>query len=173
MKKNLLAGLVASLLASAAAAIEPFTVRDIRLEGIQRVEAGTVFSYLPVKVGDTMTDEMAAQAIRALFATGFFKDVRIEMDGGVVVVVVGATVVLVAGSATLARVPSDASSPVLGPPPQATPRSTATRQAVAARTRGALTPSVCGPAGPRTRAKGHDAAPIPEEGGVSVGWRGR
>ncbi len=88
MKKNLLAGLVASLLASAAAAIEPFTVRDIRLEGIQRVEAGTVFSYLPVKVGDTMTDEMAAQAIRALFATGFFKDVRIEMDGGVVVVVV-------------------------------------------------------------------------------------
>ncbi len=69
-----------------ALAIEPFVVKDIRVEGIQRIEAGTVFSYLPVKVGDTMTDEKASQAIRALFGTGFFKDVSIESDAGVLVV---------------------------------------------------------------------------------------
>src|SRR3990167_5557810 len=68
-------------------AFDPFVVRDIRVEGIQRTEAGTVFSYLPVKVGETMNDEKAAQAIKALFATGFFKDVRIEVEGEVLVVV--------------------------------------------------------------------------------------
>ncbi len=88
MKKNLLAALIAAFLVSAAYAFEPFTVTDIRIDGIQRTEAGTVFSYLPIKVGDTMTDEKAAQAIKALFATGFFKDVRIEIDGGVVIVAV-------------------------------------------------------------------------------------
>ena len=70
----------------AAHAIEPFVIKDIRVEGIQRIEAGTVFGYLPVKVGDTMTDEKAAQAIRALFGTGFFKDVSIESDSGVLVI---------------------------------------------------------------------------------------
>ena len=51
---------------SSAWAIEPFTVKDIRVEGIQRTEAGTVFSYLPVKVGDTMDDQQAAAAVHAL-----------------------------------------------------------------------------------------------------------
>lgn len=88
MKRNLLAGALAALCVSSAFAFEPFTVKDIRVEGIQRTEAGTVFSYLPVKVGEQMTDEKAAQAIKALFATGFFKDVRIEIDGSVVVVVI-------------------------------------------------------------------------------------
>ena len=88
MKRNLLVGVIAALCASSVFAFEPFTVKDIRIEGIQRTEAGTVFSYLPVKVGETMTDEKAAQAIKALCATGFFKDVRIEIDGGVVVVAV-------------------------------------------------------------------------------------
>jgi len=74
--------------AAAAAALEPFVIRDIRVEGIQRTEAGTIFSYLPVKVGDTMTDERAAQAIRALFATGFFRDVSLEREGEVLLVVV-------------------------------------------------------------------------------------
>jgi outer membrane protein insertion porin family len=83
-----LAGLLLGLHAAAAAAIEPFIIKDIRVEGIQRTEAGTVFSYLPVKVGDTMTDERAAQAIRALFATGFFRDVILEREGDVLVVVV-------------------------------------------------------------------------------------
>jgi len=80
--------LLLALYAAAAAAIEPFVIKDIRVEGIQRTEAGTIFSYLPVKVGDTLTDEGAAQAIRALFSTGFFRDVSLERDGDVLVVVV-------------------------------------------------------------------------------------
>ena len=87
MNKKLLAGLVSALLVRSALAFDPFPIKDIRVEGIQRTEAGTVFSYLPVKVGDTMTDEKAAAAIKALFATGFFKDVRLEIDGQVLVVV--------------------------------------------------------------------------------------
>ena len=78
--------LILMLLPGAAQAIEPFVVKDIRVEGIQRIEAGTVFSYLPVKVGETMDDQKAAVAIRALFGTGFFKDVSIEVDGNVLVV---------------------------------------------------------------------------------------
>jgi outer membrane protein insertion porin family len=87
---NLLRTALGLILAVAlpAVAIEPFVIKDIRIEGIQRTEAGTVFSYLPVKVGDTMTEEKAAQTIRALFATGFFRDVTLEADRGVLVVVV-------------------------------------------------------------------------------------
>jgi outer membrane protein insertion porin family len=88
MKRKLIFGLVGALFASAAHAFQPFKVTDIRIEGIQRTEAGTVFNYLPVKVGDTMTDQKAAEAIKALYATGFFKDVRIEVDRSVLVVVV-------------------------------------------------------------------------------------
>ena len=80
--------LALALSAVPAQAIEPFVIKDIRVEGIQRTEAGTVFSYLPVKVGDTMTDEKASQTIRALFATGFFRDVTIEAEEGVLVVLV-------------------------------------------------------------------------------------
>jgi len=71
-----------------ALAVEPFTVKDIRVEGIQRTEAGTVFSYLPVRVGETYNDEKGAAAIKALYATGFFKDVRLEVEGDVLVVIV-------------------------------------------------------------------------------------
>jgi len=78
----------ACLLASAAHAFEPFRVTDIRVEGIQRTEAGTVFSYLPVKVGEELTNDKAAQAIKALYATGFFKDVRLETQDGVLIVLV-------------------------------------------------------------------------------------
>jgi len=87
MKKTILAGLVASFFAATASAFDPFVVKDIRVEGIQRTEAGTVFNYLPVKVGDTLDDDKAAQAIKALFATGFFKDVRLEIEKDVLVVV--------------------------------------------------------------------------------------
>lgn len=87
MKKNILVGLIGALLATSAAAFEPFVVKDIRVEGIQRTEAGTVFGYLPIRVGDKLTDDGAAQAIKALFATGFFKDVRLEIQGDVLVVV--------------------------------------------------------------------------------------
>ncbi|WP_027814820.1 outer membrane protein assembly factor BamA [Paraburkholderia bannensis] len=68
------------------AATAPFVVQDIRIEGLQRVEPGTVFAYLPIKQGDTFTDDKASEAIRALYATGFFNDVRIASEGGVVVV---------------------------------------------------------------------------------------
>ncbi|MBI5660135.1 MAG: outer membrane protein assembly factor BamA [Nitrosomonadales bacterium] len=88
MKLIKLAGLIPLLYAASAAAIEPFVVKDIRVEGIQRTEAGTVFSYLPVKVGDTLDDEHATRSIRALFATGFFKDVRLEVEQGVLIVLV-------------------------------------------------------------------------------------
>lgn len=88
MKKTLLAGLISSMLVAPVWAFDPFTIKDIRVEGIQRTEAGTVFGYLPVKVGDTMTDDKAAEAIKTLFATGFFKDVRVEVEGAVLVVTV-------------------------------------------------------------------------------------
>jgi len=71
-----------------ASAIEPFVVKDIRVEGLQRISAGTVFNYLPVAVGDRFDDQRSAQAVRALFATGFFSDVRLEREGDVLVVVV-------------------------------------------------------------------------------------
>jgi outer membrane protein insertion porin family len=80
--------LAAMLAAPSVFAIEPFTVTDIRVEGIQRTEAGTVFSYLPVKVGETMSDEKSAAAIKALYATGFFKEVRLEARDGVLIVTV-------------------------------------------------------------------------------------
>ncbi|MBE0625044.1 MAG: outer membrane protein assembly factor BamA [Burkholderiales bacterium] len=83
-----LAAACACLWIGAAHAFDPFVVRDIRVEGIQRIEAGTVFSYLPVKVGETMTDEKAAAAIKSLFATGFFKDVRLEVQRDVLIVMV-------------------------------------------------------------------------------------
>ncbi len=85
--RALLAAIIA-LAAPLALAIVPFVVKDIRVEGVQRTEAGTVFSYLPVKVGDRIDDEKAAQAVKALFATGFFRDVRLEVQGDVLLVIV-------------------------------------------------------------------------------------
>ena len=69
-------------------AAEPFVVKDIRVEGLQRVEPGTVFSYLPVKVGETFDDSMGADAIRSLFNTGFFKDVQVKVENNVLIVLV-------------------------------------------------------------------------------------
>ncbi len=89
MNRKLLPGLMVALFAAAPAfAFDPFVVKDIRVEGIQRTEAGTVFNYLPVRVGETFDESQAAQAIKALFATGFFNDVRIETEGDTIVVVV-------------------------------------------------------------------------------------
>jgi len=86
--RHLIAAAVLALCSSHALAVDPFIVRDIRVEGIQRTEAGTVFNYLPVRVGETYTDEKGAEAIKALYATGFFKDVRIGVEAGVLVVMV-------------------------------------------------------------------------------------
>jgi outer membrane protein insertion porin family len=79
---------IATLAAPAAWAVEPFALADIRVEGLQRTDPGTVFAALPFRVGDTYTDDKGAAALRALFATGLFKDVRIEIDGKVAVIVV-------------------------------------------------------------------------------------
>ena len=86
----LLAGTMAGAQSSAPSTqtFEPFVVKDIRVEGLQRTEPGTVFSYLPVKVGEKLDQERAKEAVRALFATGFFQDVRLEADDNVLVVVV-------------------------------------------------------------------------------------
>src|SRR5258706_5230860 len=84
----LLVVLLSARLAPAASAFEPFTVKDIRVEGVQRTDAGTVFNYLPIKVGDSIDDEKASAAVKALYATGFFRDVRLEAEGDVLVVIV-------------------------------------------------------------------------------------
>jgi len=73
---------------TAPATFKPFVVKDIRVEGLQRTEPGTVFSYLPIKVGETMDEQRAQRALRALFATGFFQDVRLETENDVLVVLV-------------------------------------------------------------------------------------
>lgn len=88
MKLSRLLLLLTGLHSAPALAFEPFEVKDIRVEGIQRTEPGTVFSYLPVRVGETLTEDKAAAAVRSLYATGFFRDVRLEAEGGVLVVVV-------------------------------------------------------------------------------------
>ena len=80
--------LAAALHVGSAWAVEPFVLKDIRVEGLQRSDAGTVFASLPFRIGDTYNDEKGAAALRALFATGLFKDVRIDIDGGVVIVIV-------------------------------------------------------------------------------------
>ncbi len=79
---------MAAALAMPAHAVEPFVLKDIRVEGLQRTDAGTVFAALPFRIGDTYTDDKGATALRSLFATGLFKDVRIEIEGTVAVVVV-------------------------------------------------------------------------------------
>ena len=81
--------IAAMVFASQAAwALAPFKVQDIRVEGLQRVEPGTIFASLPLRVGDEYSDEKGSAAIRALFALGLFKDVRLEANGNVLVVVV-------------------------------------------------------------------------------------
>ncbi|MGH8076808.1 MAG: outer membrane protein assembly factor BamA [Lysobacter sp.] len=92
--RRLLALALASALASApvipalAQSVTPFTVSDIRIDGLQRISAGTVFTYLPVERGDTLDQAAAGDAIRALYKTGFFEDVRLDQQGTILVVTV-------------------------------------------------------------------------------------
>ena len=95
MKKQLkrfrvrtVSAMVAVAFVANAWAVDPFTVRDIRVEGLQRVEPGTVFASLPFRIGDQYNDEKGSAAIRALFGLGLFKDVRLEVSGDVLVVIV-------------------------------------------------------------------------------------
>ena len=79
---------VAAMCSPSAYAVTPFVLKDIRIEGLQRTDPGTVFGALPFRIGDTYNDDKGAAALRALFATGLFKDVRIEIDEQAAVVIV-------------------------------------------------------------------------------------
>lgn len=81
----LAAGLAAPALAQAA---EPFTASDIRVDGLQRISSGTVFTYLPVERGDRVDDAKVGDTIRALYKTGFFEDVQLDRQGDILVVTV-------------------------------------------------------------------------------------
>ncbi|MBH9553396.1 outer membrane protein assembly factor BamA [Inhella gelatinilytica] len=85
---SLLTLVLAGAFSTSVWAVEPFKLRDIRIEGLQRTDPGTVFASLPFRIGDTYTDEKGVAALRALFATGLYKDVRIQIDGDAVVVVI-------------------------------------------------------------------------------------
>jgi outer membrane protein insertion porin family len=74
--------------AQAVSADQPFRVDNIRVEGLQRVSEGTVYNYLPVNIGDRLTPQRIREAIRALYDTGFFRDVELRRDGGTLVVAV-------------------------------------------------------------------------------------
>ena len=71
----------------AQAAQDAFTVGDIRIEGLQRISEGTVFNYLPVNIGDKLDGARIGEAMRALYATGFFRDVELRRDGNILLVV--------------------------------------------------------------------------------------
>ncbi len=79
---------VAAFHAPSALAVTPFVLKDIRIEGLQRTDPGTVFGALPFRIGDTYNDEKGAAALRSLFSTGLFKDVRIEIEGDAAIVIV-------------------------------------------------------------------------------------
>ncbi|MDX1555947.1 MAG: outer membrane protein assembly factor BamA, partial [Xanthomonadales bacterium] len=67
-------------------AVEPFTISDIRVEGLQRISEGTIFNYLPLDPGDTLTPTNARSAIRELYRTGFFQDVSFSREGDILVI---------------------------------------------------------------------------------------
>ena len=86
MKRILAVLFLSTCLGTSVNAADSFVIRDIRVEGLQRIAAGTVFNYLPVKIGDTITERDTQEALRALFKTGFFRDVRLERQGDVLIV---------------------------------------------------------------------------------------
>ena len=69
-------------------AAQEFVIQDIRVEGLERITPGTVFNYLPMKVGDTFDDSRSTEAVKALFKTGFFDDVRLERDGNILIIII-------------------------------------------------------------------------------------
>ncbi len=85
---SIVVAVAAAVAAPAALAVTPFVLKDIRVEGLQRTDPGTVFAALPFRIGDTYTDDKGSAALRALFTTGLFKDVRIEIEGEVAVIIV-------------------------------------------------------------------------------------
>lgn len=88
MKSNTLSRLLllCLLISSAAKGDEEFVVEDIKVKGLQRISAGTVYNYLPINVGERFSLDNVGPAIKALFKTGFFKDISLEKDGSTLVV---------------------------------------------------------------------------------------
>jgi outer membrane protein insertion porin family len=78
--------LAALALTARAHAFEPFKISDIRAEGLQRLEIGTVLTYLPLAVGDELNTATSRSAIRALYGSGLFEDVQLERDGNALVI---------------------------------------------------------------------------------------
>jgi outer membrane protein insertion porin family len=74
--------------ALSAAAQDPLVVRDIRIEGLQRISEGTVFNYLPLNIGDRLDQQRVQEALRAVYATGFFRDVEFRWEGGTLIIAV-------------------------------------------------------------------------------------
>ena len=86
-KKLFLVSVLALFLWSVQAiAVEEFEVTDIQVTGTQRISAGTIFNYLPIKVGDFVDDNEVNEAIKALFDTGFFQDIELNREAGVLIV---------------------------------------------------------------------------------------
>jgi len=88
MKRVAALFLLAFLAAKSACAFDTFTISDIRIDGLSRIAPGTVFTYLPVEKGDTLTPERAEQATRALYKTGFFNDIALARQGDILVITV-------------------------------------------------------------------------------------
>ena len=86
MRKLKFGALLLVFISSLANAAGEFIVSDIRVEGLQRIQPGTVFNYLPIKVGDDVDKELTTDAVKVLFKTGFFTDVEIRQEGTVLVV---------------------------------------------------------------------------------------
>jgi outer membrane protein insertion porin family len=74
--------------AGLAHAFDPWTVRNFRVEGAQRISEGTIYNYLPINIGDVLTDQRVQEAIRAIYSTGFFRDVEFRRDGDVLIIAV-------------------------------------------------------------------------------------
>ena len=77
---------IALCVALPAAAIDPFTISEIRAEGLKRLDIGTVLSYLPLSPGDVLNEQTSSQAIRSLYGSGLFQDVELDRQGTVLIV---------------------------------------------------------------------------------------
>ena len=76
----------AALLAPPAWSVEPFTIKNIEVEGVQRISKGTLFNYLPLQTGDQFNDFASQQALAALYKTGFFNNIEIYHDAGKIII---------------------------------------------------------------------------------------
>jgi outer membrane protein insertion porin family len=88
MRLRLLIAFLGMLLPLSAALADGFVVRDMRVEGLQRISEGTVFNYLPINIGDTVDEDRIQEAIKALYAQGLFDDIEMRRDGNTLIIAV-------------------------------------------------------------------------------------